>query len=270
MPDLGRAIHDTFPGTQESFTDPLIDESSKEKVEESHIFFQNYQPLSVILPWMKLLESLFPTYVQTFSIGLSHEGREIMGLRVGARKPQGERKKAIIVTGAAHAREWISVSTVSYLAFSFINSYLKDKHITALIDEFDWIFIPTLNVDGYAYTWEHDRLWRKNRQPTSLSFCKGIDLDRAYDVHWEAQKAQSNPCSDSMLSPESVCLSHIYSPNLGFPGESPFEAVEAKRLSDWVAKMKKDSLDFVGYLDFHSYSQQSMRFQVSKVPYAAD
>lgn len=197
MPDLARAIYDTFPGAAKPFFDPLFEESSKEKIDGSNLFFQDYQPLSVIVPWMKLLESLFPSYVQTFSLGLSHEGREIMGLRVGAKKADGGRKKAVIVTGAAHAREWISVSTVSYLAYSLITNHLKDKHVTALVDAFDWIFIPTLNVDGYVYTWEHDRLWRKNRQPTSLSFCKGIDLDRAYDVHWEAQKAQSNPCSDS-------------------------------------------------------------------------
>ncbi|KAF8423676.1 hypothetical protein EV426DRAFT_533901 [Tirmania nivea] len=238
IPDLGRAIQETFPGAQKPFSDPLLEETSREKVDGSNIFFQDYQPLSVIVPWVKLLESLFPAYVKAFSIGVSHEGREIMGLRVGTKKPEGERKKAIIVTGAAHAREWISVSTVSYLAYSFIINHLKDKRITALVDDFDWIFIPTLNVDGYAYTWEHDRLWRKNRQPTSLSFCKGIDLDRAYDIHWEAQKTQSNPCSDS------------------FPGEKPFEAVESKRLSDWVAKMKEENLDFIGYLDFHSYSQQ--------------
>ena len=206
MPDLGRAVQETFPGAQKPFSDPLLEETSKEKVDGSNIFFQDYQPLSVIVPWMKLLESLFPAYVQAFSIGASHEGREIMGLRVGTKNPEGERKKAIIVTGAAHAREWISVSTVSYLAYSFIINHLKDKRITALVNDFDWIFIPTLNVDGYAYTWEHDRLWRKNRQPTSLSFCKGIDLDRAYGIHWEAQKTQSNPCSDSMALRSPPCL----------------------------------------------------------------
>ena len=59
-------------------------------------------------------------------------------------------------------------------------------------------------------------------------------------------------------------LAHISSPNIiGFPGEQPFEAVESKRFSDWVAKMKEESLDFIGYLDFHSYSQQSKIFDSS-------
>ena len=199
MPDLARAIQDTFPGVQKPFTSPLLEESRKDKVDESNLFFQDYQPLSVIEPWMTLLESLFPSYVQVFSVGQSYEGREIKGLRVGNKVQDGKRRKVVLVTGAAHAREWISVSTVSYLAYAFITNHLKDKKITALVNEFDWLFIPTLNVDGYAYTWEHDRLWRKNRQPTSLSFCKGIDLDRSYDVQWEALKAQSNPCSDSKL-----------------------------------------------------------------------
>ncbi|KAF8466591.1 hypothetical protein BDZ91DRAFT_724624 [Kalaharituber pfeilii] len=236
LPDLGRAAQDTFPGAQKPFANPLLEDTAR--IVTNNIYFRDYQPLSVIVPWIKLLESLFPSYVQAISIGKSYEERDIMGLRVGTRPPDGQRKQAIIVTGAAHAREWISVSTVSYLAYSFITSHMKDKEITALVDEFDWIFIPTLNVDGYAYTWEHDRLWRKNRQPTSLSFCKGIDLDRAYNVHWEDQQTQTNPCSDN------------------FPGESPFEAVESKRLADWMHQMKLDDVDFAGYVDFHSYSQQ--------------
>lgn len=195
MPDLGRVAQDTFPGAKNSFSDDLREE--KDRTCTNNLFFQDYQPLSVIENWMKLLESLFPTYVQVVSLGHSYEGREILGLRVGVRPKEGERKKAIVVSGAAHAREWISVSTVSYVAYSFISNHEKDKATSDLVEAFDWIFIPTLNVDGYAYTWEHDRLWRKNRQPTTLSFCRGIDLDRAYNAHWESQASQANPCSDS-------------------------------------------------------------------------
>lgn len=199
MPDLGRAAQDTFPGSRKLFRNELTEdlETNAPSPGVENIFFQDYQPLSVIVPWMQLLESLFPAHVQTVNIGKSYEGRDIYGLRVGAKSKDGKKKRAVIVTGAAHAREWISVSTVSYVAYEFATR--KDKEITALLEAFDWVFIPTLNVDGYAYTWEHDRLWKKNRQPTSLSFCKGIDLDRSYSAHWEAPNTNTSPCSDSMF-----------------------------------------------------------------------
>jgi murein tripeptide amidase MpaA len=40
-----------------------------------------------------------------------------------------------------------------------------------------FIVVPVLNVDGYVYTWEIDRLWHKNRrQNGDGSF--GVDLNR--------------------------------------------------------------------------------------------
>ena len=33
-------------------------------------------------------------------------------------------------------------------------NYGKDFSVTALLDKMDFIIMPVLNVDGYAYTWE--------------------------------------------------------------------------------------------------------------------
>lgn len=204
MHDLATTVRDTFPGTGDS---PLLTGPNYRSTQSEH-FFSNYQPISVINPWMKLLKSLFPGHVEYFTIGKSFEGREISGLRISKyanQPPPGIKRKAIVVTGASHAREWISVSTVCYVAHSFITGYrpnpvtgesMGDKEITALVENFDWYFIPTLNVDGYVYTWTEDRLWRKNRQPTSLGFCKGIELDRSFGYMWGGQ-SQNNPCSES-------------------------------------------------------------------------
>lgn len=63
---------------------------------------------------------------------------------------------------------------MSYIAKELILGYESNKKITRLVDQFEFTIVPVLNADGYAYTWEHNRMWRKNRQPTSIPFCPGI------------------------------------------------------------------------------------------------
>jgi len=175
------------------------------------------------------------------TVGYSYEGREILGIRLGVRptnddEPIGPRK-TILITGGSHAREWISISSVNYLAYNLVTGYGKSHVYTTLLQEFDWIFVPVLNPDGYDYTWSTDRLWRKTRQPTPLRFCHGIDLDRSYGFHFDNGTSE-NPCSES------------------FPGTDPWNAVESSQMREWVSNQTESGTDFVAYLDLHSYSQQ--------------
>ncbi len=46
------------------------------------------------------------------------------------------------------------------------------------------MIMPIVNVDGYAYTWSDDRMWRKTRKPNSKSNCVGTDPNRNWAFHW--------------------------------------------------------------------------------------
>lgn len=203
-------------------------------------FFHNYQPHKVVLRWMRLIEAMFPSFVRYTTIGLSYEGREIPALVVGPRPISDEPRKTLVILGGSHAREWISTTTVNYLAWSFITSYGKDHLITKVLDRFDIVFIPELNPDGIEYTWSNDRLWRKSRQHTSMEFCRGVDLDHNFGYQWDGSGLHMNdPCSES------------------YGGDEPWESVEVAALRDWAKRQTTNhSVDFVGLVDLHSYSQQ--------------
>jgi carboxypeptidase T len=111
-------------------------------------------------------------------LGTTYEKREIVALRL---KPEKSSKKRVLLMGAHHARERISVE-IPYLLFAgFLNDRLV-THCHSFLREMEVVVIPMLNPDGHTYsttTWWN---WRKNRSPQGTEF--GVDLNRNYPVGW--------------------------------------------------------------------------------------
>ena len=70
-------------------------------------------------------------------------------------------KPAMWIDGGIHAREWISPATVLWTLKELVEGEeaLNDE----LRRNLDWYILPQHNPDGYAFSREWDRLWRKTR-----------------------------------------------------------------------------------------------------------
>lgn len=60
----------------------------------------------------------------------------------------------IFIESTIHAREWITAATTTY----FLNELLTSNNteIRNLANNYDWVIVPVVNVDGYEYT--HNRV----------------------------------------------------------------------------------------------------------------
>ncbi|KAK3610301.1 hypothetical protein CHS0354_029767 [Potamilus streckersoni] len=119
--------------------------------------------------------------------GQSAEGRALKVLKVSL--PSRISKKAIIIDGGIHAREWISPASVIWMMDKLVFNPLSDPDVATLLNHFDFYLIPVLNPDGYEYSRTNDRLWRKNRRINSGSTCIGVDLNRNFDYQWDPSKS---------------------------------------------------------------------------------
>ncbi|CAG2116740.1 unnamed protein product [Medioppia subpectinata] len=154
------------------------------------------------------------------------EGKDIPGLIIT--NPNGAAKKAIFLECGIHAREWISTAACLWISNQLVTTTTYDS----LLDKYEFIIVPTLNVDGYIYTHTTNRNWRKTRSQNGL--CYGADPNRNWDAAFCETGASSSPCSDT------------------YCGKSVFSESEAKAMADLV---KTKAATTAAYVSVHSYSQ---------------
>merc|ERR1712012_348705 len=165
-------------------------------------------------------------FASIINIGQSYEGRDMNVLAI---TKAGPGKPNVFIEAGIHAREWISPAVATFIFRELVEDNAEHPEY---LDNINWYFIPSANPDGYAYTFETDRLWRKTRSPQGG--CYGVDPNRNWDFHWGETGVSSNPCTEIYL------------------GEEPFSEVEMRNIRDFV-----QTLDPVPVLSqcFHSYSQ---------------
>ena len=132
-------------------------------------------------------------------LGESHQGRDILAIRLtqGARGVPDGKRPAVLYQGTTHAREWISTEVPLRLLEWYIKKSKRgNKMVRSLLRTTEMWFVPVVNPDGYQYTFDEERLWRKNLRDNNdngeIDGSDGVDLNRNYPEHWNYDEEGSS------------------------------------------------------------------------------
>ncbi|KAI5635907.1 zinc carboxypeptidase domain-containing protein [Phthorimaea operculella] len=176
------------------------------------------------------LGAKYPNLVTVINAALSFEGRQIKYVRISTTRFENLRKPVIIIDAMMHAREWLTTPVAMYI----INQLVVDIVDSELVDLIDWVIIPLANPDGYEYSIDEDRMWRKTRSTNheGADACPGVDGNRNFDHYWGTTPNTANPCT------------------IIYQGPAPFSEPEVRVVRDVVMQQ----LDRAAmYISVHTY-----------------
>uniref|UniRef100_A0A1A9WD12 Peptidase M14 domain-containing protein n=1 Tax=Glossina brevipalpis TaxID=37001 RepID=A0A1A9WD12_9MUSC len=162
----------------------------------SRISFSSFQRFEAINGYLEDLAKAFPDRVSVKTIGKSYENRDMKAITITDGQTSNK-KKAILIDGGIHAREWIAPAAVLYIIHQLVENFEKNSN---LLKDYDWIILPVVNPDGYEYTHTNSRMWRKTRRPIDNN-CYGTDGNRNFDFHWGEVGASGVSCADTFKGP---------------------------------------------------------------------
>ncbi|GFE14666.1 carboxypeptidase T [Streptomyces glebosus] len=203
--------------------------------------YTNYHTYDEATKEIDALVAKHPDILSKQVIGTSHEGRNLLALKLSKNVTKDEQEPEVLFTAHQHAREHLTVEMALYLLNEFTSKYGSDSRITKMLDSREIWIIPDLNPDGGEYDIASGsfRSWRKNRQPNAGSRAVGTDLNRNWDFKWGCCDGSSGDPGDET-----------------YRGASAASAPEVQVVSKFVhGRNIGGKQQITAAIDFHTYSE---------------
>ncbi|CRK58257.1 Carboxypeptidase A1 precursor [Alloactinosynnema sp. L-07] len=137
-------------------------------------------------------------------LGHTGQGREIIAVKVtqGAPGIADGSRPAVLYSSTQHAREWISTEVNRRLLNHYVDRFkANDPEIKRLLKDTELWFILVANPDGYQYSFDAERLWRKNLRDNDnngvTTVGDGVDPNRNFNEHWNYDAEGSSSATSS-------------------------------------------------------------------------
>ena len=202
---------------------------AKGRVTPRDDWYDDFRDFPAIVTRLNEIAAAHPDLTELIDIGDSIEGRDIWALRITG---PGEDKPAVLYNACQHAREWLTPPTAVYIAEQFVNGYGVDPTITDLVDAVEFFVIPVVNPDGYQYSHDVERYWRKNRRDNGDGTF-GVDPNRNWDADWGGSGASGYTWDET------------------YYGTAPFSEPETAAMRDFYYAHQ----NIVASIDFHTHGE---------------
>ncbi|KAH8245758.1 hypothetical protein KR038_007121 [Drosophila bunnanda] len=221
--------------------------------------WNRYHNHDEIVKYLETVRMRHPQLVELIHIGRSYEGRPLIVVKIESkqasshtgnsdnpvtrkrpkRKHKAGQANAVFVEAGAQGLAWIGPATATWMIAELLRLMKTNKSSEEVefIRNTTWYVMPVLNPDGYAYSHEFDRFWKKSRSqhqtppPSGLldsamtwlqqkrgpdKVCYGVDLDRNWLYQWGKRGSSKAPCNEF------------------FAGPTPFSEPETKAVSEFL------------------------------------
>lgn len=202
---------------------------------------EDYHTYEEVLAAVDDAVARYPDLVSSQVIGTSHEGTDIVAVKISDNVGTDEDEPEVLFTYNQHAREHLTVEMALYTLTELTSRYGSDAQVTELVDAREIWLVPSVNPDGKTYDTASGsfRMWRKNRQPNEGTTTVGTDLNRNWAHEWAC-------CGGSSASPGAET----------YHGPAPESAPETTVVADFVRSRVVDGeQQITAHIDWHTYSE---------------
>ncbi|EFA81159.1 peptidase M14 family protein [Heterostelium album PN500] len=148
----------------------------------SHDSFYSYTELS---DFLNSVANNYGNISKLYSIGTSHEGRQLWGIDITANPRMDEMEPQIKLVGNMHGDEIVGRHLLIYLIDHLVTNYETDQTIKYLLDNTKISIVPSMNPDGY------ERGQRGNYHDIDISKDLNRNFPNPYPIsQWEVTPIQ--------------------------------------------------------------------------------
>jgi Zinc carboxypeptidase len=176
-----------------------IKQLAAEQAANGFTVWRSFDESGGIRDQMYALARANPQLLKLEVLGRTAQGREYIALKMteGARGIRDGARPAVLYVATHHAREWISTEVARRLLNWYVDRWrANDRQIRELLKDTELWFVLVHNPDGYEYTFDVERLWRKNLRDNDgngvIDNNDGVDPNRNYPEHWNYDEEGSS------------------------------------------------------------------------------